>query len=262
MGGRGGMGRPTPSSNTSSLLRITDPNPLKTQPPYRGGPSPVNDHDYRHNDTRSNYNTIAHSSGAGATKSPREQYHSNNNNNNTSYHRPGLEGSASPHTKRDYVSTNYSSYGKFGSSSQQQQQHRSTSTPTHEESRKMEDNDRMITDESEMMNDLTKTDKDVPVPEPSSLPPPMVVVPPDISTTEPSGLVLAILRLADLESQMEYEYAKHEQLAFQQQLLREEYKVLAAMPIGMASYQSDYEQYLASLEPALPSQEPAATIIR
>ena len=125
----------------------------------------------------------------------------------------------------------------------------------------MEDNDRMIKDESEMMNDLTKTDKDVPVPEPPSLPPPMVVVPPDISTTEPSGLVLAILRLADLESQMEYEYAKHEQLAFQQQLLREEYKVLAAMPIGMASYQSDYEQYLASLEPALPSQEPAATII-
>jgi hypothetical protein len=76
-------------------------------------------------------------------------------------------------------------------------------------------------------------------------PDPMMVVPPEPST-EPSGLVMALLRLADLEAQMEYEHVKLQQLSFQQVKIRSEYNVLEKMAVGIASYQKDYDQYVSS----------------
>jgi hypothetical protein len=262
IGGRSiGVGRQSPLPSSGAYLRITDPNPLKTYP-YRDGPSPVNDPEHRQVDTsRSTYSTAT----SIATKSPRDMYDSNKD----SSHRHMVDSTASSHTKQDHSVTTYSSYSQLGSSSalqhlqtqeQSQQRQRSTPIPTpstaHDDSRKLDDSDRMITDdvsESKTTNvhetDLDRVVSTERIPPPTTTPSAstVVVLPPDISTTEPSGLVMALLRLADLETQMEYEYAKHEALAFQQKILRAEYKVLESMPIGMASYQSDYEQYLASM---------------
>ena len=260
-----GIGRQTPPLNS---LRISDPNPLNAQP-YRGGPSPVNDHDHRHVDTRSSYHSMANSSGQ-SSKSPRELY--TTGHNSASYHRfNGGEstGRSSPYSKRDYIGSSNNKFVSMQQQQQQQRRRRSTPTPTHDqdESQRLEDQDWMIIDESARI-DLSKTDQvpsavaeNVPPTLSSSLtsPPPIVVVPPDVTSTEPSGLTAALLRLADLETQMEYEYAKHQQLAFQQKMLRAEYKVLESMPIGMAAYQSEYDQYLATLEPTK-EEEPAVTV--
>lgn len=65
--------------------------------------------------------------------------------------------------------------------------------------------------------------------------------------SEPSALVLALTRLADLEAQMEYEFAKHTRLALEQKKLRAEYDVLEKLPVGMDSFKDDYGKLMASL---------------
>lgn len=71
--------------------------------------------------------------------------------------------------------------------------------------------------------------------------------PPTPEPSEPSGLVLALTRLADMEAQMEYEFAKLTRLTKEQQRIRTEYEVLEKMPVGMAAFQNEYDAYLVSL---------------
>ena len=69
------------------------------------------------------------------------------------------------------------------------------------------------------------------VPRPISPPPP----------GKPSGVVLALARLADLEAQMEYAYAKHMQLVKRQKELRSQAKVLETLPVGIEAFKEELE---------------------
>jgi len=55
----------------------------------------------------------------------------------------------------------------------------------------------------------------------------------------PSGLTVALTRLADLESQMEFEYAKHTQLLRQHDIIRAQIEVLETLPVGMEAFKED-----------------------
>jgi hypothetical protein len=57
--------------------------------------------------------------------------------------------------------------------------------------------------------------------------------------SEPSGKVLALTRLLDLETQMEYAFAKHLQLVRRQKLLRLQYKALENFPVGIDAIKDD-----------------------
>ena len=63
---------------------------------------------------------------------------------------------------------------------------------------------------------------------------------------EPSGLVRALTRLANLEAQMEYEFAKLTHLGRQQQKLRLEYMVLEQLPVGKEAFEDDYNTKFAA----------------
>jgi hypothetical protein len=69
-------------------------------------------------------------------------------------------------------------------------------------------------------NPPTATLKSSPSPPPPP-PPPPATPPPE--PKEPSGLVLALTRLADLEAQMECGFAKHTQLVDEQKKLNAQY---------------------------------------
>lgn len=57
----------------------------------------------------------------------------------------------------------------------------------------------------------------------------------------PSGVVLALARLADLEAQMEYAYAKHMQLVKRQKELQLQAKVLETLPVGIEAFKEELE---------------------
>jgi hypothetical protein len=84
--------------------------------------------------------------------------------------------------------------------------------------------------------------------------PPRPISPP---AGEPSALVLATIRWADLEAQMEYEYAKLCRLSEQQQCLRAEYQCLERLTVGIPSFQADYDAHVAATTTTL--VEPDAT---
>lgn len=69
---------------------------------------------------------------------------------------------------------------------------------------------------------------------------------PSPSPLEPSGLVLALTRLADLEAQMEYEFTKLMKLGRKQQKLRLEYQVLEQLPVGKEAFEEDYNTKFAA----------------
>jgi len=73
-------------------------------------------------------------------------------------------------------------------------------------------------------------------PEPARSPPP--------EPLEPSGRVLALTRLMDLEAQMEYAFAKHMQLVAGQKLFRAQYEVLEKAPVGIDAIQEDLDKLL------------------
>jgi hypothetical protein len=47
------------------------------------------------------------------------------------------------------------------------------------------------------------------------------------------------MRLADLEAQMEFNYAKHVQLMMKQKQLRAQYEVLENLPVGIDALQAE-----------------------
>ena len=68
----------------------------------------------------------------------------------------------------------------------------------------------------------------------------------------PSGLMVALARLADLESQLDFALAKHSQVVRERELIQEQTKHLEELPIGVEAFEED----LAKLAPAAAIQEP------
>jgi hypothetical protein len=58
---------------------------------------------------------------------------------------------------------------------------------------------------------------------------------------KPSGVVMALARLADLKAQMEYSYAKHMQLVKQQKELQLQAKVLETLPVGIEAFKEELD---------------------
>jgi hypothetical protein len=58
---------------------------------------------------------------------------------------------------------------------------------------------------------------------------------------KPSGTMIALTRLADLEAQLEYAYAKHIQLMKKQKELNLQAKILAKLPVGVNAFKEDLE---------------------
>jgi hypothetical protein len=58
---------------------------------------------------------------------------------------------------------------------------------------------------------------------------------------KPSGVMLALARLADLEAQMEYAYAKHMQLVNRQNELKLQVNVLSTLPVGIEAFKEELE---------------------
>jgi len=58
---------------------------------------------------------------------------------------------------------------------------------------------------------------------------------------QPSGLILALSRLAELEEQLEYAFAKHVQLTRTQEILRIQTKVLEKLPVGIDAIREELD---------------------
>jgi hypothetical protein len=56
---------------------------------------------------------------------------------------------------------------------------------------------------------------------------------------KPSGVMVALTRLADLEAQLEYAYAKHVQLMKIQEDLNLQSKILAKLPVGIDAFKEE-----------------------
>ena len=77
---------------------------------------------------------------------------------------------------------------------------------------------------------------------------------------EPCGVMTAMIRLADLEAQMEYAYAKHMLLVKKRRELRQQHKKLKGLPVGIEAIQKDLDELIASAAAAAAaaSEEDAA----
>lgn len=73
--------------------------------------------------------------------------------------------------------------------------------------------------------------------EPASPPP---TPPPEPS--EPSGSIMALTRLIDMEAQLEYAFAKHVQLLTAQKRLRMQYNVLEGLGVGVDAIQDELDK--------------------
>ena len=56
----------------------------------------------------------------------------------------------------------------------------------------------------------------------------------------------AMIRLADLEAQMEYAYAKHMLLVKKRRELQQQHEVLKDLPVGIEAIQEDLDKLIAS----------------
>ncbi|GKY93871.1 hypothetical protein MPSEU_000354000 [Mayamaea pseudoterrestris] len=88
---------------------------------------------------------------------------------------------------------------------------------------------------------ISLPEPEVPATDPSTLPP---------EPGQPSGRVLALTRLLDLETQMEFAYAKHMMLLRKQKLLRAQYDVLKDLPVGIDAIKDDLAIYKAKHDEA------------
>jgi hypothetical protein len=70
------------------------------------------------------------------------------------------------------------------------------------------------------------------------------ILPPPLSPppkASPTGVMKALVRLAELEASMEYAYAKHMLLVKRRAELRAQHKVLEMLPVGIEAIQEDLE---------------------
>jgi len=75
-------------------------------------------------------------------------------------------------------------------------------------------------------------------------PPPGPRAPSPPPKGNPSGVMLALARLLELEASMEYAYAKHMLLVKRQKELGEQYKVLETLPVGIDAIKEDLQKPL------------------
>lgn len=75
--------------------------------------------------------------------------------------------------------------------------------------------------------------------EPKEPPAPSALSPPP--KVKPSGLILALSRLAELEEQLAYAYAKHVQLIKTQERLKLQTKVLEKLPVGIDAIREELD---------------------
>jgi hypothetical protein len=59
--------------------------------------------------------------------------------------------------------------------------------------------------------------------------------------SKPSGYIVALTRLADMEAQMEYAFAKHLHLSIEQKKLRAQYGILEGLPVGIDAVKEDLD---------------------
>jgi hypothetical protein len=78
------------------------------------------------------------------------------------------------------------------------------------------------------------------VPEPTAVGPRPLSPPPK---GKPSGVMLALIRLAELEAQMEYAYVKHTLLVKRRRELQLQYRVLEGLPVGIEALQEDLKSF-------------------
>lgn len=71
------------------------------------------------------------------------------------------------------------------------------------------------------------------------------VIPSSPPPGSPSGLTRALVRLADLEAQMEYAYAKHMQVCQEHEIVKEKIEVLEKLPVGYDAFKDDLEKLIA-----------------
>eukprot|EP00977_Amphora_coffeiformis_P009051 scaffold2050_cov167-Amphora_coffeaeformis.AAC.5 len=76
-----------------------------------------------------------------------------------------------------------------------------------------------------------------PSPRPASPPP-----------SEPSGLVLALTRLANMEEELNFAYARHMKLMAKQKKLRASYAKLENLPVGLEAIEDDLKEFMAAKE--------------
>ena len=82
-------------------------------------------------------------------------------------------------------------------------------------------------------------------------PPPEVeekVQTPPPSPGPPSGVTVALTRLADLEAQMEFAYAKHILLQKRHELLMAQYDHLETLPVGFDAFEEEYKKFIGEKE--------------
>jgi hypothetical protein len=64
---------------------------------------------------------------------------------------------------------------------------------------------------------------------------------------EPSSYVVSLTRLADLEAQLDYTYAKHMRLVQQGQILRSRSNLLESLPVGIEAFQDELDAFVEKL---------------
>jgi hypothetical protein len=80
---------------------------------------------------------------------------------------------------------------------------------------------------------------------------------PPIPVGEPSGVMSALVRFADLEEQMEYAYAKHMQLIKRHSIVEAQTSVLEELPVGWDAFKDDFEKLIAADKAFNPDTAPA-----
>lgn len=93
-----------------------------------------------------------------------------------------------------------------------------------------------------------KVDRPVETSRPEPKQPPKPETPPPTPPPEPSApsaYMMALTRLAEVEAQMEFEFAKLTRVSMKRQLVRAELDTLSSLPVGRPAFQEDYEKYLA-----------------
>ena len=77
-----------------------------------------------------------------------------------------------------------------------------------------------------------------PAPKPVVIPKKKALTPPP-SPGPPSALTVALIRLADLESEVEFAYAKHIMLAKRHKVLLKQYEHLEGLPVGVEAFEDE-----------------------
>ena len=127
----------------------------------------------------------------------------------------------------------WSSSGKYTQLDQHYRQdfHKSVHTPpptVESQEKKRQD---YVPSEPPKVKEIPPKEEIIEEPKPPS-PPPAV---------KPSGVMIALTRLADLEAQLEFAFAKHMQLVKKQKELGSQTKVLSKLPVGIEAFQEDLE---------------------